>query len=145
MGTKVTFNYPAFQALFPTLATVPQNTAQAYFDQAGLYHDNSGIGQPLDPTIQSGLMNLMTAHLIARYVAINGVVPTQLVGPISNATEGSVSVGVKVPEVPGTQAWLLTTPYGYDYWYATAPYRTMRYRAGPQRFFGVGTGIGYWR
>lgn len=142
MGTTVQFNFATWQAMFPDLSTVPEATVQAYFTQAGLYHDNTGIGQPLDANIQLGLMNLMTAHLISRYVTINGIAPSPLVGPVSNASEGSVSVGVKVLEAPGTQAWLLTTKYGSDYWYATAPYRTMRYRPGPQRFFGIGTGFG---
>lgn len=144
MGTTVAFNYTTFQALFPALATVPEPAALSYFGQAGLYHDNTGIGQPTDPNIQLGLMNLMTAHLITRYYPVNGIVPAPFVGPVQNASEGSVSVGIKVPEVPGTQAWLLTTPYGFDYWYATAPYRTMRYRPGYPRFFGIGTGVGYW-
>lgn len=144
MGTQVIFNYTIFQALFPALATVTQPVAQAYFSQAGLYHDNTGVGEPQDPTTQLGLMNLMTAHLIARYVTINGVAPSGLIGPISNASEGSVSVGVKVPEVTGTQAWLLTTTYGFDYWYATAPYRTMRYRRGFPRAFGPAPGGPGW-
>lgn len=139
MGVVVEFNYSNFVARYPEFATVNEATADAYFAEACIYHRNDGGGPVDDATIQSVLLNMMTAHIAARYATINGEVPSPLVGRINSGTEGSVSVGVEgFAGVTGSQQWLLQTKYGSDYWFATAPYRTMRYRVTPQRTFDAG-------
>lgn len=136
MGVRVDFNYPAWVARYPEFKLVDEVTADAYFAEASIYHDNSGAGPVADEVVQLALLNMMVAHIAARYAIINGASPSPFVGRISSATEGSVSVSSEgFQGVPGTQQWYLTTKYGSDYWFATTVYRTMRYVAGPRRVF----------
>lgn len=136
MGVRVAFDYPAWIARYPEFKLVDEVTANAYFAEASIYHDNSGAGPVNDATVQLALLNMMTAHIAMRYAIINGVAPSPFVGRVSNATEGSVSIASEgFQGVPGTQQWLLQTKYGSDYWYATTVYRTMRYIPGPRRIF----------
>ena len=138
MGVSVQFNYPAWIARYPEFALVSEPTANAYFNEAQIYHDNSGSAYgPTDATVQLVLLNMLTAHIAQRYAIIAGVEPSPLVGRISNATEGSVSVGVEGfgSALPGSQVWFAQTKYGLDYWFATTPFRTMRYVTGPRRIF----------
>lgn len=54
--------------------------------------------------------------------------PAGIVGRIASATEGSVSVAAEYDAPPNaSQAWLIQTKYGAEYWSATAKYRTARY------------------
>lgn len=131
MGAIAVFNYPAWVARYPEFATVSEPTADAYFAEAQIFHANDGSGPVNDATQQLVLLNMMTAHIAARYAIINGEPPSPLIGNITNATEGSVSVGVKTlaDAAPGTQAWLVQTKYGSDYWFATAVFRSFMYRA----------------
>ena len=137
MGVRVSFDYAGWIARYPEFALVNEPTANAYFAEAQVYHDNSGVGEPTDATVQLVLLNMMTAHIASRYAIIAGVAPSPLVGRISSATEGSVSVGVEGfgNALPGSQVWFSQTKYGLDYWFATTPYRTMRYVPGPRRIF----------
>lgn len=158
MGVQVTFNYPNFVALFPELSNVDEPTAQAWFDVAGAtVCRNDGIGPVSTAATQTVLMNFATAHLITLFASqVNGVPDTEnpsatpppnLVGRISNATEGSVSVTAEMPQMGPNAAWWSQTRYGLLWWSASAPYRTMRYIPGPQRYFGpfgTSTGLSVW-
>lgn len=136
MGVQVAFDYAAWVARYPEFTAVTEPTADMYFAEASIYHDNSGCGPPADPTIQLALLNMMTAHVATLYAALSGIPASPLVGRISNATEGSVSVAVEgFQGVLGSQQWLIQTKYGASYWFATTPYRTMRYVPGPRRIF----------
>ena len=64
---------------------------------------------------------------------MNGEAASPLVGRINNATEGSVTVGTDMGQVPFTAAWFLQTKYGAAFWQATAPFRTMQYVPGRSR------------
>jgi hypothetical protein len=59
---------------------------------------------------------------------LNGQQASPLVGRIDNASEGSVAVATQNDYPPGTPQWFQQTKYGSDYWAASAPFRTMRYR-----------------
>lgn len=133
MGVVVTFDYAGWVARYPEFAAVTQPLAQSYFDEATIYQANDGSGPVKTAAIQSTLLNMLTAHIAALYAAAApGVSP--LVGRISSATEGSVSVNVEM-ETTINSAWFMQTKYGASYWQATAGYRTMRYRVGCGSFF----------
>jgi hypothetical protein len=53
-----------------------------------------------------------------------------LVGRISPATEGTVSVQADVGVMPNTAAWYQQTKYGMGFWAAVAPLRKFRYVPG---------------
>lgn len=145
MGVIVTFNYAAWVARYPEFAAVSQDTATLYFGEASIYHANDGGGPVADPNVQSALLNMVTAHIAARYSQAQGSpVPGQPqdantpVGRIASASEGSVSAQFENLYPPGSAQWWQQTKYGSDYWNATKPYRTMRYRASPGRQFYTG-------
>ena len=137
MGVIVAFDYAGWIARYPEFAdSVDEPTADRYFAEATIYHRNDGGGPVTDETAQLTYLNMMTAHIAARYAAQNGIPASPLVGRINSATEGSVSVGIEgFTGVPGSQQWFMQTKYGSDYWFATTPYRTMRYILGPRRIF----------
>lgn len=135
MGVVVAFNYQGWVARYPEFSQVSEATADAYFAEASVYHRNDGGGPVSDPVVQAVLLNMATAHVAARYAGLNGQPASPLVGRISNASEGSVSVQAEMNVPPGSAQWWNTTKYGSDYWLATQPYRTMRYVPGPRRRF----------
>ena len=138
MGATVSFNYTQWLARYPEFSTVDQPTAQDYFNEATAYLRNDGGGPVPTAALQSTLLNMLTSHIAKLYEVTNGAATSNLVGRISDATEGSVSVSTDMPDMPGTAAWFLQTKYGLSYWQATAGFRTARYRARPQVVLGAG-------
>ncbi len=136
MGVVVQFDYNAWVLRYPEFASVAQPLATLYFDEATIYHRNDGGGPVEDTTVQSTLLNMLTAHIAARYATSNNKPASPLVGRINNATEGSVTVATDLTVPAGTAQWFAQSKYGLDYWAASAPYRTMRYLRGPRRNFG---------
>ena len=130
-GPVVTFNYATWVARYPGFSYVSPDLAQTYFDEATIYCRNDGWGPVPTAAVLSTLLNMLTAHIAQISAPVGGNSPSSLVGRISNATEGSVSVTAEygLPN-PGSQAWYTQTPYGAAYWAATSPYRTARAIAG---------------
>lgn len=129
----VVFDPAAFKARYPEFSTVDDGTLTAYFYEATLYLNNSESSLVTDVTQRSVLLNMAVAHLAALYSGVSGQAPSQLVGRITQASEGSVSVSSDIGPVSNSSAWWMQTKYGASYWAATAPYRTMRYRSGFSR------------
>ena len=154
----VVFDYAWFQRYYPTIAEwVDPDVAQGYFDLACVFCDNRDpgtnipfdinpiwdffgcpgsrwVGSPVrDIGIRQKLLGLLTAHIATLFAPLNGQPSPTLVGRISGATEGSVSVSVDIPQIPGAE-WFVQTKYGFLFWQATAIYRTFRYIPGRQPF-----------
>lgn len=130
----VVFDPVAFAARYPEFSTVPAPALTALFGEATLVLDNtaSSIVQQIEQ--RTPLLWMLTAHLTALQIGVNGQAPTPLVGRIAGASEGSVSVNVDNGPQPATAAWFMQTKYGAQFWQATAGLRTMRYVPGcPQR------------
>jgi hypothetical protein len=128
----VTFDYTTWAAMFPELAcSVPCPLAQGFFNRATLQLDNSPISQIQNLGKRSAILNLLTAHIAALNAPVGGNEPNPLVGRVSNASEGSVSVAVDFP-LTINSAWMNQTKYGAEAWSALAPYRTALYVAAPQ-------------
>ena len=139
MGAAV-FNYALWIARYPEFNVAPTVVsaplAQALFDEASLYFANDPCNIKVrNPQQQLMLMNMLTAHLAQLNVGSNGQAASGLVGRISAAAEGSVSVSVEFPTTANS-AWFLQTPYGAAFWQATAALRTMHYRPKAGRFSG---------
>lgn len=128
------FDYARWSTRYPELVAVtPQPLAEALFAEAGLYLSNtaaSPVGDAAPGGRRDLLLGMLMAHLayLRAFAAAQGV--GGLVGRITSATEGSVSVGSDVPSLPGSAAWYGLSPYGLLYWQATRQYRTMRYVPG---------------
>lgn len=125
--TVAVFNYAAWSNRYPELSGIDAMLAAAYFDEAGLYLDNSDTSVvPCDPVTYQprlALLNMVTAHI----AEINRPGGSQLVGRINSATQGSVSVSADMGPPSGSSAWFNQTKYGAAFWQAAAPYRTFRY------------------
>lgn len=120
----VTFDYAGWQGRYPEFASVTLATAQAYFNEAAaLYCDNSDSSPIQDATKRGLMLNQLVSHL----AALNN---TQLVGRVTAATEGSVSVSVDPGITTGSAAWYQQTKYGAAFWQASKPYRMFRYQPG---------------
>lgn len=124
------FNYGVWAAQYPELApSINEALATVYFREAGLYLDNTDTSPVCDVNVRGMYLDMLVAHIGKLRATINGVAPSPLVGRISSATEGSVSVSAEM-NTPGSAAWFMQTPYGAAYWAATALYRTMHYVPG---------------
>ncbi|MHB8283956.1 MAG: DUF4054 domain-containing protein [Caulobacteraceae bacterium] len=135
--TIAAFSYSAWSLRFPELAaTVSEPLADQYFLEAGLLCDNTDQSPVVDIPTRLVLLNLLVAHI----AALNGPGSSPLVGRISNATEGSVSVGTAYTASDGA-AYFTQTKYGAQFWQLTAPYRTMHYVPGRQPYLGVPYGM----
>jgi len=131
------FDYSLWALRYPTLAPkVPEPLAAAYFIEAGLYLDNTDCSLVADVGVRLTLLNMIVAHIAAG----NGATPAGeqgLVGRISSVTEGSVTISTEFKGFTGDlAAYFSQTPYGVQYWAATASYRTAHYVPGVQPAFG---------
>lgn len=142
MGVTVTFDYSAWALAFPEFSNVTQTQATMFWNEATIYCRNDGGGPVSNATTQSFLLNLLTAHIAFLRVGTAANPASPLVGRISQAAEGTVSVSTELPTLPGAAAWYSQTQYGLSYWTAIAPYRTMRYLPNRGRF-GPGYGSLY--
>lgn len=138
----VVFNYTTFTTLFPEMAGLSSGQAQAYFLQAGLYFQNTTANPGFCNGIDwmTMMAYLVTAHIAMLrapkdangFVSSTGAAASPLVGRINSASEGSVSVGVELKGGGSpSEEFFTQTQYGFDFWQATAQYRTMRYAAQP--------------
>lgn len=130
----VQFDYGAWIKAYPEFSgTVSNPQAQEFWDLATL--ENQDCAVPASGEFkQRKLLNLLTAHIASLFKRIqdggNG-----LVGRISDATEGTVSVSAQAEYPPGTAQWFQQTQYGALYWQLTSYRRTMRYIPGPGAMF----------
>lgn len=133
------FSYPDWTAMFPEMANVPEPAAAGFFAIAGLLLDNTDCSPVQDVTLRTSLLYYATAHvasLAGHPVAAGGsAAPSGVVGRVSSATEGTVSVSTDYGAVSGQAAWWLQSAYGATFWQLAAAFRTMRYVAPPPRVF----------
>ena len=120
------FDLAAFRARYPEFSAVADATLGAYFAESGMYLDNTDSSPVIDLYARGLLLNMLVAHIAALSAAA-------LVGRISSASEGSVSVSADMGPVTGSSAWFLQTKYGSSFWQASARYRTFRYFPGASR------------
>ncbi|MDE9557319.1 DUF4054 domain-containing protein [Xenorhabdus bovienii] len=118
----VTFDSGEFLKLYPRFAgALTEGQLQQAFDVACLLLDNSDNSNiPYEPDgIQERktLLYLLVCHIATVTLWGNN----NQAGPMSNASEGSVSVSFAVPDVANS-SWLKTTPCGQMYWQATRKY-----------------------
>jgi hypothetical protein len=131
----VVFDVSLFKAANPEFTTVAPARLQQNFSYATLLLNNSCGSLMVDAPTRETFLNLLTAHLTALFDGVNGQPPAGVVGRVSGATEGSVSVQLDMGQTNMDAAWYEQTRWGALYWAATAPFRTFRYVA-PQCGFG---------
>ena len=130
----VTFNYGTWTTRFPEFAVVSSALAQLYFDEASIICRNSVGECEVETWALPIWLNLLTAHIAWLNAprdpqgnpASAGEAESAIVGQITNASEGSVSVALKANTNP-TADWYMQSRYGAEYWQMTAAIRTMHY------------------
>lgn len=128
-----------FQAKYPAFSGLTPEQVEALFGVAVIFLRNDGTGPVCVVSIQTNLLYMLTAHLAQLQYGADGKSGGSMVGRVSSASEGSVSVGLEYGSTPNA-AWYNQTQYGATFWQATVAYRMVAgYRPGPTRF---GTGIG---
>lgn len=141
----VTFDYDTWIGTFPEFSGVTAAQGEGFFNRAGLVFDNTESNPAFGSGNMPMLMYLLTSHIAwlnaprdgSGNPTTQGQQAPQVVGRINSASEGSVSVGSEWKgQGSPSQDWFLQTRYGAEFWTATAPYRTMRYRANPTIVYG---------
>lgn len=151
----VTFDWATFTLLFPEFECLTEARVQQYFNMATMFVRNT----PGNPAIciLPQLLNLVTAHIAwllspkdsSGNPSLTGSASNAgLVGRISSATQGSVSVGTTLDGQPGSpsEQWYAQSQYGLLAFQAMAAFRVARYTVSPT-LVALGTGFvpaGYW-
>lgn len=123
----VTFNPESFKTDYPAFTTVSDGALTGNFNLATLQLNNSYWSIVQDEPTRAQLLNLLTAHITALLNGVNGQAPTGLVGRVSGATQGSVSVQTEFKTDSEAAAFYAQTQWGALFWQLTVPYRTARY------------------
>lgn len=150
----VTFNLAKWIGMYPEFAAITEPMGQGYFNRAmflcadTVFNPAAYVcGSPNN--MQETLLYLLTSHIAWLNAPRDGSgapaavgMPTPLVGRISSATEGSVSVSADMGDANSgspSQAWYEQTRYGAEYWAMTVGMRSARYVAGPSSMpYGAG-------
>lgn len=141
-GAIAVLDPAAFKAAFaPNFATLTDAQITEAFNLASIYLRNDGTGPASTVAVQTSLMYQLTAHLAQIMYGVDVAGPGGIVGRVNSASEGSTSIGAEWTST-ASSAWFLQTPYGANFWQATAAYRMTRYIPGPQRFGNGLTGRG---
>ena len=122
-----TFDFTAWSARYPALAaqTTPA-TAQAIWDEMSLLVlGNTNWTLVRNPAKQAVLLGLLTAHVAQ--LNMQAAQGNTLVGRVSSASEGSVSVSTDLGPLPESAAWFAQTQYGLLFWQSTAFLSQARY------------------
>ena len=126
----VIFDYSQWQSNFQKLAAIPQGEASGYFDLATIYCDNTPFSSIRNLGIRARILGLLTAHI----ATLMGPDRDGLVGRITAASEGSVSVSADMPGASASAAWFNQTVFGAAAYQAMAAFRLGgRYRPGMMR------------
>lgn len=148
----VVFEPTVFQAKYPEFAGINAGLLQDDFNLATLHLNNSCQSRVRDANVRQTLLGLLTAHIAillqgTNTGGMNPIItpPLGVIGRVSNASEGSVSVAAQLDGSGNpSQAWYTQTKYGFMYWQATAKWRQAVYVRPPcQGGFGNGFGPGY--
>lgn len=138
-----TFSYATWSTLFPELSAggVDEPIATMYFGIAGLLLDNTDCSIVQDPVARLSFLNYIVAHLasISGYPLAPGAsiaAPSGIVGRVSQASEGDVSVSSEAGAYSNSQAFWMQSQYGAIFWQLTRGLRTMHYIPALPRNFG---------
>lgn len=127
MNDVVVFNPAEFRELYPKI-TATDAQLEDYFAMAETFLDNTPCSIITDLKARKRMLYLLVAHI----ATLTGMAEAgnNIVGRISSATEGSVSVSLDFGTMGNNERWYLQTPWGAMYWQLTKKYRSIAYRLG---------------
>lgn len=118
----VVFKPTAFRTRYREFAAMDDELLNDFFAEATDIVNNTDSSIIRDVELRRRLLWYLVAHKAALESSEG------MVGRISSATEGSVSVSSEfIAPKTGTAAWYFQTKYGADYWTASAKFRNFRY------------------
>lgn len=127
MSGVVVFEPVEFRALYPTIQATDEQL-EMYFEMAETFLDNTKCSVVKDLGARKRLLYLLVAHI----ATLTGQAEqgNNVVGRVSSATEGTVSIGLDYGTMGNNERWYLQTPWGAMYWQLTKKYRSAVYRLG---------------
>lgn len=137
----VQLNIGRFKAQHPGFNSLNDAVYQKLFTIAGMILNNTGYSLVTDPIERETLLYLLMAHIAEldpNIVDVNGNTGNGIVGRVSSASEGSVSVSTDYAAMSASSAWFMQTQNGALYWQMTAKYRQFQYVPPPRRGCGCG-------
>lgn len=127
----VVLDISKFRAMFPEFSNVADSILPFLFDQSTDYLNNSDYSLVEDAVKRERLLYMLMAHIAyVRYGDASGNGGTGMVGRLSSASEGSVSVSSDAGQIEFRYMWYTQSPYGMDFWQATKVYRMANYYPG---------------
>lgn len=128
----VIFDSGEFLAAYPEFTGTSTGLLQANFNLASINIANCCGSPVVDPVVRQALLYLLTAHITFLFTPslANNQQPPGIVGRISSATQGSVSLAAEFPTTIES-AWFNQTKYGAQFWAMTAVVRTMHHIPSP--------------
>lgn len=127
MSGVVVFDPVEFRELYPTIQATDEQL-EMYFEMAETFLDNTKCSVVKDLGARKRLLYLLVAHI----ATLTGQAEkgNNVVGRLSSATEGTVSIGLDYGTMGNNERWYLQTPWGAMYWQLTKKYRSAVYRLG---------------
>ena len=126
MSGVVEFNVNKFRSLYPTLKAT-DDQLNWYFVESTMLLNNTSKSCVKSLAEREVLLFLLVAHMAVLQQRIEG--DNEVVGRISSASQGSVSVTLDNGQTTLSDKWYQQTPYGAKYWALTAKYRSFLYIA----------------
>jgi hypothetical protein len=134
----VAWNQAAFETAFPSFAPASSPAYPQLWVEAGFIVNNSGSGLISDVTELTLCLNLLTAHLATLQLGPDGGnsgEPSGIVGRVTNAQQGTVSVAASMGNtVKYDDAFFLQTQYGARFLQVIARFRGFRVYASPMAY-----------
>lgn len=127
MSGVVVFDPVEFRELYPTIQATDEQL-EMYFEMAETFLDNTKCSVVKDLGARKRLLYLLVAHIAT--LAGQAEKGNNVVGRVSSATEGTVSIGLDYGTMGNNERWYLQTPWGAMYWQLTKKYRSAVYRLG---------------
>lgn len=127
----VNLDITIFRAMYPEFSNVTDALLPFLFDQSTDYLDNTDFSLVDDAVKRERLLYLLMAHLAyVKYGDAQNNGGSGMVGRISSASEGSVSVSADMNQGEFRYSWYTQSPYGMSFWQATKVYRMANYYPG---------------
>lgn len=120
----VEFDVAEFRELYPKVKASDLQL-ESFFCEAELLFNNSSKSCIKDLKKRKILLYLIVAHLATLQAQVDA--GNMLVGRLSSASEGSVSISSDYGTLGNSEKWWAQTPYGAKFWQLTAIYRTSAY------------------
>ncbi len=128
----VVFDPVAFVLQYPEFAGFTSGSLTNCFNTATLFCNNTDASIVQDIPTRTNLLWLLTAHITKLTLGTNDGAgnirpPSDIVGRIEVAKEGSVDVRSDMGPSSASAAWYNQTRYGAMYFAATVRFRSMQY------------------